>query len=201
MRSLRLTLGSCRSPVRSLFAVIAVAILSVAAAISALPATARGEDHIFVAGNGIGEYTTSGETVNASLLPVGIAWSVAVSGSALFVGSKPGVTGTIGEYTTSGETVNASLITGLPSQPWSIAVSGGNLFVASTSGVTGTIGEYTTSGETVNASLITGLDVSGVRGFGGIFIAVSGSNLFVTNFGGDSIGEYTTSGATVRVIT
>jgi len=61
----------------------------------------------------IGEYTTSGATLNASLItgltyPVGIA----VSGSTLFVTSG-GSSGTIGEYTTSGGTVNAALITGL----------------------------------------------------------------------------------------
>jgi hypothetical protein len=84
----------------------AVAILSVAAAILAMQATARG-DTIFEAnwsGNSIGEYTTSGATVNASLItklssPSGIA----VSGSNLFVANGP--TNTIGEYTTSGATV------------------------------------------------------------------------------------------------
>jgi hypothetical protein len=43
----------------------------------------------------------------------------------------------------------------------------------------------------VNASLISGFNVpSG--------IAVSGSNLFVTNYYNGMIGEYTTSGATVN---
>jgi DNA-binding beta-propeller fold protein YncE len=60
----------------------------------------------------VGEYTTSGATVNASLIsglnePVGIA----VDGSDLFVTNLG--TGTISEYTTSGATVNASLISGL----------------------------------------------------------------------------------------
>ena len=41
--------------------------------------------------------------------------------------------------------------------------------------VDGTIGEYTTSGATVNASLVSGLNYP----YG---IAVSGSNLFVTNY-------------------
>jgi hypothetical protein len=62
--------------------------------------------------NTIGEYTTSGTTVNASLVsglnfPAGIA----VSGSDLFVTNHGG--GSIGEYTTSGATVNASLVSGL----------------------------------------------------------------------------------------
>ena len=73
-------------------------------------------------GNGtIGEYTTSGATVNASLItglnrPMGIA----VFGSGICL-SRTVDGGTIGEYTTSGATVNASLITGL-SDPWGIAV-------------------------------------------------------------------------------
>jgi hypothetical protein len=68
----------------------------------------------------IGEYTTSGATVNASLVsglnsPIGIA----VSGSDLFVTNQG--SGTIGEYTTSGTTVNASLVSGL-NAPFGIAV-------------------------------------------------------------------------------
>jgi hypothetical protein len=43
----------------------------------------------------------------------------------------------------------------------------------------------------VNAALISGL----VNPLG---VAVSGSDLFVINFSGDTIGEYTTSGATVN---
>jgi len=61
---------------------------------------------------------------------------------------------------------------------------------------TSTIGEYTMSGAVVNSSLISGL--SNPSG-----IAVSGSNLFVTNaaggtIGAGTIGEYTTSGAVVN---
>jgi hypothetical protein len=55
----------------------------------------------------------------------------------------------------------------------------------------GTIGEYTTDGATVNPALISGLS----EPYG---IAVSGSNLFVTNFDTGTIGEYTTDGATVN---
>jgi hypothetical protein len=71
----------------------------------------------------IGEYTTSGATVNAALVsnlgnnnPFGLA----VSGSNLFVTDI--TNGTIGEYNaTTGKAVNATLITGL-SEPWGIAV-------------------------------------------------------------------------------
>ena len=79
----------------------------------------------------IGEYTTSGATVNASLISgLSIPSGIAVSGSDLFVVNEG--TGTIGEYTTSGATVNASLISGLTffSGFAGIAVSGSDLFVS-----------------------------------------------------------------------
>ena len=137
----------------------------------------------------VGEYTTSGGVVNASL----VSWlnkpdGIAVSGSNLFV-ADPAGNGTIGEYTTSGAVVNASLVSGL-NCPTGIAVSGSNLFVANQEG-NGTIGEYTTSGAVVNASLVSGLS----EPYG---IAVFGSNLFVANLGNGTISEYTTSGAVVN---
>jgi len=134
--------------------------LVTAAALCAMPGTTTGAQ-IFETNRGttsengtIGEYTTSGATVNAALVsglndPLGIA----VSGGNLFVGNAGNCT--IGEYTTSGTTVNVALVSGL-NQPSGIAVSGGNLFV--TNGP-GTIGEYNaTTGATVNASLISGLN-------------------------------------------
>ena len=183
----------------------ALAAFSSGAAILVMPDVVRGDDIIFVTNNlagTVGEYTTSGATVNASLITVlspfvGGIGGIAVSGSNLFI-SYTG-DNSIREYTTSGATVNASLITGLPSGPVSIAVSGSKLFVVSYTA--GTIGEYTTSGATVNAALITGL--TPVDQFGGPHpgpygIVVSGSDLFVTNSEAGTIGEYTTSGATVN---
>jgi hypothetical protein len=55
----------------------------------------------------------------------------------------------------------------------------------------GFIGEYTTDGATVNPAPISGL----IEPVG---IAVSGSDLFVTNVFGNTIDEYTTDGATVN---
>ncbi len=139
--------------------------------------------------NGIGEYTTSGGTVNASLVANGNAYfGIATSGSDLFVTNV--ATSSIDEYTTSGLPVAVSLVS-LPASPfgYGIAVSGTDLFVVSYA--SGTIGEYTTSGATVNASLVTGLG-------GPLFLAVSGSDLFVTNGTTGTVGEYTTSGATVN---
>jgi hypothetical protein len=55
----------------------------------------------------IGEYTTSGATVNPTLI-TGLSFpnGIAVSGGNLFVVDRD--TGTIGEYTTSGATPDAS---------------------------------------------------------------------------------------------
>jgi hypothetical protein len=104
------------------------------------------------------EYTTSGATVNASLLTaVGTQQSIALSGSNLFVLSTndSGVGQYIGAYTTAGATTNASLITGLSSAA-RVAVSGSDLYV--TNYASGTVSEYTTAGALVNASLFTGLN-------------------------------------------
>ena len=134
---------------------------------------------------GVGEYTTSGATVNASLIsefPL-VPLNVAICGTNLFVLNF----GTVGEYTTFGTTINALLISGLTNSPVGMAISGTNLFVANN--YDGTIGEYTTSGATVNASLISGLNYP-------VGIAISGTNLFVED--GLGVGEYTTSGATVN---
>ena len=63
---------------------------------------------------------------------------------------------------------------------------------ASNNGIgTGTIGEYNLDGTTVNAALVSGLNVA--EG-----LAMSGSNLYVTNYGSGTIGKYTTAGATVN---
>jgi hypothetical protein len=67
----------------------------------------------------IGEYTTSGATVNPALITGGSWTDIAVSGNKLFVSSFGA--GTIGEYTTSGATVNPALISGLDG-PGAIAV-------------------------------------------------------------------------------
>jgi titin len=134
----------------------------------------------------VGEYTTSGATVNASFItgldaPEGIA----LSGSDLFIVEGS----TVSEYTTAGAVVSAPLITGL-NFPHGVAVSGGDLFVVDTGN--NAVGEYTTAGATVNAALITGLDFPQN-------VAVSGSDVFVTSEGAlSNVGEYTTSGATVN---
>lgn len=54
-----------------------------------------------------------------------------------------------------------------------------------------TVGAYTTSGSTISASYITGFNTP--EG-----IAVSGTDVFVSDFGTGTIGEYTTSGQTVN---
>ena len=80
----------------------------------------------------IGEYTTSGATINASLIS-GLNGPIALALDAdgnLFVANGDG---TIGEYTTLGGVVNASLISGFsgPDPIDGLALDGiGDLFVA-----------------------------------------------------------------------
>jgi len=157
--------------------------LAVSAGTSLVPRAARA-DLIFetnYANGTVGEYTTSGATVNASLV-TGLqgSFGVVTDGSNLYVANFSA--GRIGKYTMSGATVNASLITGL-NGPLGLAISGSNLFVSNPNN--GTIGKYTTSGATVNAALVTGLSFP--EG-----IDVSGNNLFVTNRNSGTVGEYST---------
>jgi hypothetical protein len=138
----------------------------------------------------LGEYNLDGTTVNAALIPnVGDAGGIAVSGSDIFITGLD--TGTIKAFTTSGATVNTSLVSGLNfagAQTGGIAVSGSTIFM--TTGFS-YVSAYTTSGAAINTGLITGLA-------GASAIAVSGSDLFVTQIGNSTLGEYTTSGGTVN---
>jgi hypothetical protein len=156
-----------------------------------------GQGQIFVANAGagtIGKYSTTGATLNASLISGLAPEGIAVDGNGyLYVANEN--SGTIGKYTVTGSEINRTLISGLNS-PWAIALDGnGYLFVANYGG---SIGKYTTSGEVVNAALVSGLPSP-------IGIALDGKgHLFVSDYGRasegwiGSIGEYTTSGATVN---
>ncbi len=112
------------------FDAISFSALGISAGAAVLPGTASGQ--IFVAsGNTIGEYTTSGATINASLIPgLSFPMAIAISGSDLFVARSgyEGNTTTIGEYTTSGATVNATLVPG-STFPSGMVGSGSDLFV------------------------------------------------------------------------
>lgn len=152
------------------------------------------ENALFVysgAGGGVGEYSTSGVSVNTSFITPGATgywdWGFAGSQSDLFVTNGINMD-TVAEYSTSGGLVNSSLITGLACVQ-AMAVSGNDLFVYNGS----TIGEYTTSGAVVNASLITGLSGNCLGG-----LAVSGDDIFVDDYGTGKVAEYTTSGLLVN---
>ena len=146
----------------------------------------------------IGKYTTSGTAVNAGLVtnsfgmnyPLGIA----VSGSYLYVVTSD----TIWQFTPSGAMVRYLKT---PFAPVGIAASGSSLFVLSEGDwdrtnplrpfITGygKIIEYDTSLTIVNPIVVSGLVAAGG-------IAVSGSNLYVTQANG--VAEYTTSGLTLN---
>jgi hypothetical protein len=133
----------------------------------------------------IGKYTTSGETVNASLITgLHTVVDIEVLAGDLYVLEDLGGLShprRLGKYTTSGGTVNASLITGISACLGcgsGLAASGTDLFIENRFG----IGHYTTSGATINASFITD-DFEGDI----IDLEVSGSSLFVEhNFGDDA---------------
>jgi hypothetical protein len=103
--------------------------------------------------------------------------------------------GTVGEYdATTGAAINASLLSGITDVK-GVAVSGGKLFVVSSCCFGGHIGVYdATTGATINASLVS----SGLGGPQG-GLALSGGNLYVTNYGAGTVGEYdATTGATIN---
>jgi hypothetical protein len=134
----------------------------------------------------VGEYTTSGQTVKASLIS-GFDYptnAIAISGSNLFVDSGAFIgspSGEIGEYTTSGGTVKANFIDGLS---YGIDFSGSNLIVSQyddTGG--GTVDEYNATGGFVT-TLAGGLKEP-------MAIAVAGSGVFVS--AGEGVGEYSIS--------
>jgi len=87
--------------------------LTICAALWTIPETVSGQIYVANYGSGtIGEYTTAGATVNASLVSGLNGLGLAVSGGDLFVANWD-YNSTIGEYTTAGATVNASLVSGL----------------------------------------------------------------------------------------
>jgi hypothetical protein len=159
-----------------------------------------GSNLFLVDGNAgtIGEYTTSGKTVNANLVTgLGLDQAyggVVVSGSDLFAGVQAYYDGAgwVGEYTTAGKTVNAKLVSETGGDVIGVAVSGTDLYFLTDAGK---IYACTTSGKTVNASLVSGLAYPED-------IALSGSDLFVMQLNNPSdrrgsIGEYTTAGKLV----
>jgi hypothetical protein len=142
----------------------------------------------------VGEYTTSGGTVNASLIPSldqGFSFcnQIAISGSDLFIANSQ--SGDVAEYSTSGALLNPTFMTSSANSEPLIAISGTDVFVAhGTPSGYWTVGEYTAAGATVNSSLFTYL-------FPTSSMAVSGSDIFVNDWSaatGDTIAEYTTSG-------
>ena len=130
-----------------------LAFVALAVACVGLPTgVARGQILVSDWLNGdVGEWTTSGSSVNASLITgLGMPNGIAESGGYLYVANEQA--NTIGKYTMSGQVVDASFITGL-SNPTQLVASGTNLYVMNIGN--STIGNYTTSGQTLNPTFIT----------------------------------------------
>jgi hypothetical protein len=142
------------------------------------------------AGDGsIGEYSASGQTLNASLIS-GIGSVDYMAGSGKYLGFTTADGGQ--EITTSGEYVQADFNDATEG----ITISNSRIFAVEGAGylpyqTPGSVSECTVTGSLINSELISGLDnPSG--------IAVSGSDLFVADNSDNIISEYTTSGALVK---
>jgi hypothetical protein len=171
-----------------------------AVAVVIFPAIAKAGFILVSSPDTIGEYTTSGASVNPSLITGIITqgaadpFSFAISGSDIYVPNWNNGTngGTLGEYTISGALINRDLITDL-SGPWGPVFSGADLFILN--GKSHSIGEYTTQGSSVNVALLP--SVLGPYNPDGI--AISGSDIFCTGDGNPgALGEYTTAGVTIN---
>jgi len=166
--------------------------LAVATAMACGTLTEVAHAQIFVPnyGNGnVGEYSTAGATINASLL-TGLteAATIAAAGTSLFIETDSN--DNIGKYTTAGATVSASFVTGL-SGPWGLVVTGGDLYVMNEE-ASGRVGVYNaTTGAVINSALFS----TGTTSYG---LALLGPNLLTANFTAGTIGEYTTGGLTVN---
>jgi len=163
--------------------------LAVATAMACGTLTEVAHAQIFVPnyGNGnVGEYSTAGATINASLL-TGLteAATIAAAGTSLFIETDSN--DNIGKYTTAGATVSATFITGTGTNEYGLALSGNTLFAARFG--TGIVSEYNAT-----TGALTGT-ISGLSEPTGL--AVSGTTLYVANYSTGTIGEYTTAGATL----
>jgi hypothetical protein len=101
----------------------------------------------------ISEFTTSGATVNTSLVETASQMSsFAVAGDDIFVTN---FTGTVAEYTTSGAFVNSFVVPGF-NDIFCVAVDGDDLLLDNNEGNDSVIGEYSMTGTPINPSFITG---------------------------------------------
>ena len=152
---------------------LALATLALALGVLASALANRAGAYVYVtneSGGTIGEYTTSGATVNASLISglnrrPGWRSRAQTSTSSAPVATRSGSTPRAAPPSTR------NLVNGLK-EPVGLALEGSNLYV--TNYLSNTLGEYTTDGTTVNAELVKGLN--GPKG-----VALEGSDLYVAN--------------------
>jgi len=125
-----------------------------------------------------------------------LSWSVLLCATAFATShaqtiyvARDGEPGSVGSYNAlTGDVINAALITGL-SAPYALASDGQTLYVGSI-GSGGIVGAYNMDGTVKNAALITGIQSVG--------LAVSGNNLYATNYLARTVGLYNaTTGAAI----
>ena len=137
-------------------------------------------------GGEIGEYTASGQPVNADFISTDFATGLAFAGGNLYVADD--VDGTVTGYNAvTGAAIGSPLVSGFSEgQLQGLAGAGSSLYVVNNGNglgsPDGSIGLYSTNGGTGNASFITGL-------VGPEDVALSGNLLFVSSSAG-TIGEY-----------
>jgi hypothetical protein len=119
------------------------------------------------------------------LLGITVLWVMPRTARAQLLYVSQYNTSTVGVYNAStGAKINPSLIAGL-SEPFGLALSGNTLFV-SDDGNDNVIGKYVAStGSPINAAFIPGVNAA--------FLALSGSTIYVANYGGSTIDRYNAS--------
>jgi hypothetical protein len=152
---------------------------------------AHAQDLLTLSADGsVGEYTTSGGLVNASLITgLSNAQAFDLSGNSLIVSNQGANTIQTYALTGSGATLTATETGSFagPGNEYGVTTIGGNIYVASYGA--GSVTEYSPTGTVLGT--LTGLG-------GPVGLSTDGTNLFVGQIGSNVVGEYTSSLAPVN---
>jgi hypothetical protein len=129
------------------------------------------------------KYSMSGMSEGTIIMGLHVPRGFVIDAGNIFVLNSS--TDTLGEYTLAGAPVHTALAT-LTASPYKIAALKTNLFITTTSGVS----EFNTLTGTINNSFITGY--TGLRG-----IAVTASDIFVSDYADNTVKEFDLTGKLV----